>query len=209
MANLHLSTLHVITHLLSSILPLLTSAAPMPGSEPWKAAYSKAVALVSKMTLEERANITVGYPPTTGCSGETGSVPRLNWVGLCLQDAGQGVRRAELVNSYPSGLHVGASWNRDLAHKRGLHMGGEFKTKGIHVALGPVVGPLGRVYLGGRNWEGFASDRKSDFVLIPESQLQRSQVCETIFLKHFPTPSEIRLMNEQRTSLANLVRSQS
>lgn len=27
-----------------------------------------------------------------------------------------------------------------------------------NVALGPVAGPLGRVALGGRNWEGFAVD---------------------------------------------------
>jgi beta-glucosidase len=33
-------------------------------------------------------------------------------------------------------------------------MGGEFRTKGVNVALGPVVGPLGKIPLGGRNWEG-------------------------------------------------------
>jgi beta-glucosidase len=33
-------------------------------------------------------------------------------------------------------------------------MAGEFKAKGVQVALGPVVGPLGRVAVGGRNWEG-------------------------------------------------------
>ncbi len=30
----------------------------------------------------------------------------------------------------------------------------EFRTKGVNVALGPVIGPLGRVAEGGRNWEG-------------------------------------------------------
>jgi beta-glucosidase len=28
----------------------------------------------------------------------------------------------------------------------------------VNVALGPVVGPLGRVVKGGRNWEGFSND---------------------------------------------------
>jgi beta-glucosidase len=37
-------------------------------------------------------------------------------------------------------------------------MGGEFRTKGVNVALGPVVGPLGRVVEAGRNWEGFSND---------------------------------------------------
>ena len=33
-------------------------------------------------------------------------------------------------------------------------MGYEFRTKGVNIALGPVVGPLGRLAEGGRNWEG-------------------------------------------------------
>lgn len=37
-------------------------------------------------------------------------------------------------------------------------MAAEFKKKGVNVLLGPVVGPLGRIALGGRNWEGFSSD---------------------------------------------------
>jgi beta-glucosidase len=132
----------------------------MPGSPSWAAAHAKAVALVSQMTLEEKVNITVGYSPLTGCSGETGSVPRLNWPGLCLSDAGNGLRATDFVNGWPSGIHVGASWDKNLAYQRALHMGGEFKTKGVHVALGPVVGPLGRVAESGRNWEGISNDRE-------------------------------------------------
>ena len=37
-------------------------------------------------------------------------------------------------------------------------MGAEFKKKGVSVALGPVVGPLGKIAKGGRNWEGFSND---------------------------------------------------
>ena len=37
-------------------------------------------------------------------------------------------------------------------------MGSEFRGKGINVALGPVIGPLGRLPAAGRNWEGFGSD---------------------------------------------------
>lgn len=33
-------------------------------------------------------------------------------------------------------------------------MAAEFRTKGVNVALGPVVGPLGRIAEAGRNWEG-------------------------------------------------------
>lgn len=56
----------------------------MPGSLKWQVAREKAAAFVAQMTLEERANITVGFAPSNGCSGTTGSVPRLGWDGLCL-----------------------------------------------------------------------------------------------------------------------------
>lgn len=125
----------------------------------WASAFSAAEALVGQMTLEEKLNVTGGHTnPANTCSGNTGSVPRLGWPGLCLQDAGNGVRAADLTNSYPSGIHVGASWDRNLTYRRGLEMGREFRIKGANVALGPVAGPLGRTALGGRNWEGFAAD---------------------------------------------------
>jgi beta-glucosidase len=134
--------------------------APMSGQGGWATAYSKAVALVSQMTFNEKANIIVGYTPDSGCSGVTGSVPRIDWPGLCLSDAGNGLRATDLVNSWPSGFHVGASWNCNLAYQRALYMGAEFKTKSVNVASGPVVGPLGRVDVGGRNWECISNDRK-------------------------------------------------
>lgn len=37
-------------------------------------------------------------------------------------------------------------------------MGFEFRKKGVNVMLGPVVGPLGRIAVGGRNWEAFSND---------------------------------------------------
>lgn len=83
------------------------------------------------MTLEEKVNITYGQGSNSNaCVGSTGSVPRLNWPGLCLQDAGNGVRAVDFANAYPAGLHVGASWDSALAYQRGLMMGQEFRTKG-------------------------------------------------------------------------------
>lgn len=110
------------------------------------------------MTLDEKNNITYGSSDAVGCSGFTGSVPRLNFPGICLNDAENGVRTGSLVNAYPAEIHVGASWNRSLAYDRAYYLGKEFKAKGINVALGPVVGPLGRLATGGRNWEGFSND---------------------------------------------------
>ena len=73
---------------------------------------------------------------------------------MCLADAGNGVRATDYVSAWPAGIHVGAAWNRDLAHQRGHFMGQEAKIKGVNVLLGPLVGPVGRVVQGGRNWEG-------------------------------------------------------
>ncbi|GFF25680.1 probable beta-glucosidase M [Aspergillus udagawae] len=129
------------------------------GAGDWASVYEQARALVAQMTNDEKNNITYGFPSASnGCSGNSGAVPRLGFHGLCLQDAGNGVRGLDMVNAYASGLHVGAAWNTDLAYKRGQHMGAEFKRKSINVALGPVVGPLGRIARGGRNWEGFSND---------------------------------------------------
>jgi beta-glucosidase len=149
------------------------------GTGAWADAYSKAKAMVSQMTNDEKNNVVVGISASNGCSGNSGSVNRLGFPGLCLQDGPSGVRGADMVSAYPSGIHIGASWNETLANLVGKYMGAEFKKKGgwsqisipktsddlsltytVNVALGPVVGPLGRVVRGGRNWEGFTNDRK-------------------------------------------------
>jgi beta-glucosidase len=103
-----------------------------------------------------QVSLTTGAGADTGCAGNIPAISRLGFPGLCLMDAGQGLRGTDFVSGWPSGIHVGASWNKDLARQRAVGMGGEYKTKGVNVALGPVVGPVGRVVTGGRNWEGFS-----------------------------------------------------
>ncbi|KAI1762237.1 glycoside hydrolase family 3 protein [Hypoxylon sp. FL1150] len=129
------------------------------GSGKWADAYADARELVGQMTLEEKVNVTRGFTSSENvCAGNTGTIPRLGWPGMCLHDAGNGVRATDLVNSYPSAIHVGASWDKDLAYERAYYMGLEFKAKGVNILLGPNAGPLGRTPLGGRNWEGFSVD---------------------------------------------------
>lgn len=103
-------------------------------------------------------SLTGGITSTTGCSGTIPAISRLDFPGLCLSDAGNGLRGTDFVSSWPSGWSVGASFNRDLAHQRAVGIAGEFRKKGTNIALGPVVGPLGRIGTDGRNWEGFGSD---------------------------------------------------
>ena len=162
----------------------------LPASDPWSAAYAKAAGLVSNMTLLEMNNVTLGFSvnassmPGSTCSGVSGSVQRLGYPGMCFQDAGNGVRAQDGVSSFASGISVGASWNADLAYERGLYMGAEFQRKGVNVALGPVVGPIGRIALGGRNWEGFGADPYLDGQLVVPTikGMQESVIACT---KHF------------------------
>lgn len=93
------------------------------GTGDWAAAYVKAKAFVSQLTLEEKQNLTFGITSTTnGCSGNIQAIERLDFPGLCLNDAGNGVRGTDFVNGYPSGVSVGASWNRQLTHDRSYYM---------------------------------------------------------------------------------------
>lgn len=108
------------------------------------------------MTLDEKSNLTVGF--TGRCVGNTGTVARLGIPPLCFADAPDGIRGQEFVSAFPAGIHVGATFDRDLMYRYGKALGQEYRGKGINVALGPVAGPLGRVARGGRNWEGFSPD---------------------------------------------------
>ncbi|KAI4594583.1 hypothetical protein KJ359_007671 [Pestalotiopsis sp. 9143b] len=125
-------------------------------SSRWAAAYAKARAIISQATLEEKVNITGGF--TGQCVGNSGAIPRLGVPSLCLSDAPDGIRGNEFVSAFPAGIHVAATWDRDLMYQYGKGLGEEYKGKGINIALGPVAGPLGRMARGGRNWEGLSAD---------------------------------------------------
>ena len=69
--------------------------------------------MVRNMTLLEKVSITAGVAALNGCSGFVPAVASVKFPGMCLSDAGQGLRNAELVSSWPSGIHAGARyvWN--------------------------------------------------------------------------------------------------
>ncbi|KAI4861740.1 glycoside hydrolase family 3 protein [Hypoxylon rubiginosum] len=172
----------------------------MTGVGTWADAYTKAVDFVNQLTTEEKVLLASGIASSTGssgtvngCSGNIDAIPRMNFSGFCLNDAGQGVRGTDFVSGFPSGLHVAASWNKDLARSRAESMGLEFRVKGVNIHLGPVVGPLGRVVKGGRNWEGFSPDPYLSGILVAEtvSGIQSQGVITST--KHF-------IGNEQETN---------
>lgn len=125
----------------------------------WQKAYNKARKIVEKMSIVEKVNLTTGTGWGSGpCIGNTGSVPRLGITNLCLQDGPNGVRYTDFVTNYPSGLATGSTFNKGLIYLRGKAIGKEHKAKGVHVLLGPIIGPIGLKAAGGRNWESFGAD---------------------------------------------------
>ncbi|KAI9827945.1 MAG: hypothetical protein M1826_006141 [Phylliscum demangeonii] len=134
--------------------PWSTGAAP-----DWAAAWQKARAFLAQLTLLEKVNLTTGVGWTQEqCVGQTGSVPRLGFRSLCMQDSPLGVRFADYVSVFPAGVTTAATFSKGLMYARGYAMGEEHRDKGVDVLLGPVAGPLGRAPEGGRNWEGFSPD---------------------------------------------------
>ncbi|KAB5566115.1 beta-glucosidase 1 [Coniochaeta sp. 2T2.1] len=122
----------------------------------WATAHARAKSLVSQMTTEEKVNITHGHAGP--CVGNTGAVPRLQLPSLCFADGPAGIRGQEFVSALPAGIHLGATFDKELMYAYGRALGAEYHAKGINVALGPVAGPLGRIAKGGRNWEGLSND---------------------------------------------------
>lgn len=135
------------------------------GTEPqWEESYKKAAAIVEKLSLPAKVNITTGTGWSMGfCVGNTGPAldPKTGkelFPSLCLQDSPLGIRFSDHATAWPAGLTVGATWNRKLFYLRGKLHAREARLKGVNAILGPCMGPIGRLPAGGRNWEGFGSD---------------------------------------------------
>ncbi len=74
----------------------------MRGGNGWDDAYAKAKTFVSGLTLLEKVNLTTGVGWNgESCVGNTGSIPRLNFAGLCMQDSPLGVRFGKISFSEP------------------------------------------------------------------------------------------------------------
>ncbi|EXJ83990.1 beta-glucosidase [Capronia epimyces CBS 606.96] len=156
---------------------------PLTSGIGWETAFTQAEAFVSNLTLEEKAQLVTG---TSGpCVGNIGAISRLGFNGLCLQDGPLAIRQATYASVFPAGLTTAASWDRELMYVRGLYLGAEFRGKGSHVALGPVVGPLGRSAYGGRNWEGFSPDPYLTGVAAEHTILGTQQSGVQACLKHY------------------------
>ncbi|KIM83540.1 glycoside hydrolase family 3 protein [Piloderma croceum F 1598] len=135
----------------------LPNSKPISGDGGWTAAVAKAKAFVSKLTIDEKVNLTTGVDTIGRCVGNTGRVTRLNFDGFCFEDSPVGVRDTDYASVFPSAVNVATTWDKNLMLKRGTAMGAEFRGKGVNVALGPMMN-LARDVAAGRNWEGGGAD---------------------------------------------------
>ncbi|KAG6830364.1 hypothetical protein H0H87_008310 [Tephrocybe sp. NHM501043] len=91
----------------------------------WSTAYTKAKAKIASFSLEELASVATGVQ-STGISGRcVGNIPPVEpatgrgWPGLCLEDSPLGVRLADFVTAFPTGINTAATfvsnlWEADL-----------------------------------------------------------------------------------------------
>ncbi|KAL2059938.1 hypothetical protein VTL71DRAFT_10093 [Oculimacula yallundae] len=145
--------------LLLPVLALATSISAAPGDGDWAAAYAKAKIALAKLSTANKVGMVTGKGWQKGpCVGNVAAVAAIGFPDLCLQDGPLGVRYAQQVTAFPAGITTGATWDTGLFYAFGNALGAESKGLGIHVQLGPVAGPLGKIPTGGRNWEGFSND---------------------------------------------------
>ncbi|MCJ1444341.1 MAG: hypothetical protein MMC23_004843 [Stictis urceolatum] len=174
----------------------------------WEESYKKAHALVSKMSLVEKVNVTSGVGWMSGrCLGDTAPAVDAGFPGLCLQDGPLGLRRVDNVTAFPAGITVGATWNKDIMYRRGRAYGKEARLKGVNVILGPGVGALGKIPAGGRNWEGFGTDPVIQGVAAAETirGIQEEGVMATI--KHFVANEQEHFRQSFEWGLPNAISS--
>jgi beta-glucosidase len=125
----------------------------------WDTAYTKATTALAKLSQTDKIGIVTGTGwQSGGCVGNTKAASSIGYPSLCLQDGPLGVRYINGVTAFSAGIHAASTWDVDLIRERGQFLGEEAKAVGVHVQLGPVAGPLGKVATGGRNWEGFGPD---------------------------------------------------
>lgn len=119
-------------------------------------------AILSQMTLEEKAAFCTGATPWS-----TLAVERLGVPSIVMTDGPHGVRRASDPNSlsaksfpatcFPTASCSASTWNPELLQRMGEAMAEEAMALNVDILLGPGVN-MKRSPLGGRNFEYFSED---------------------------------------------------
>lgn len=119
-------------------------------------------AIITAMTLEEKAALVTGASAWT-----TTPIERLGVPELLMSDGPHGVRRVPDVHAvsaeslpatcFPTASALASSWDADLIYTMGQALAEEALALGVGLLLGPGVN-MKRSPLGGRNFEYFSED---------------------------------------------------
>lgn len=108
--------------------------------------------LVGRMTLEEKLSMLTGQHDLA-----VRGVPRLGIPAVWASDATSGVRCFGRATSFPSGVMLAATWDREQLYRVGSVLADECRAQGVSILLGPGVN-IARVPVNGRNFEYFGED---------------------------------------------------
>ncbi|KAF4634500.1 hypothetical protein G7Y89_g3598 [Cudoniella acicularis] len=97
----------------------------------WQAAYDKANALVQTLSTTEKLSIITG--------GDRG-----NFSSLAMLDSSTNPLTYFYVTTWPAGMSMAISWDKEAIQGQGKALGLEFRGKGINLAYAPTLEPLGR-----------------------------------------------------------------
>ncbi len=118
--------------------------------------------IIAKMTLEEKAALSIG-----ASAWSTTPIERLGVPELIVSDGPHGVRRVPDVHEmmaeslpatcFPTASAAASTWDADLVYRMGEALAEECIALNVDVILGPGVN-IKRSPLGGRNFEYFSED---------------------------------------------------
>lgn len=148
--------------------------------------------LVSQLTLEEKAKLTVGID-----RWQTAAIPRLGIPSIRMNDGPNGVRKEDETvydevnghGSFPSTCFpcisaLASSWDRALCRSVAGELGTQAKALGVNVLLGPGINHK-RTPIGGRNFEYFSEDPHLTGELAAEYVEGLQETGVACSLKHF------------------------
>jgi beta-glucosidase len=108
--------------------------------------------LMARMSIEQKLDLIGGVDDMF-----TRSIPAVGWPRLKMSDGPMGVRTWGPTSGYAIGIGLAASWDPDLAHLVGEHIGRDARARGVHFLLGPGVN-IYRAPMNGRNFEYMGED---------------------------------------------------
>jgi hypothetical protein len=121
----------------------------------WQDAYDKASSFVQGLTTAEKISFIGG--------GDAGNISSLHML-----DSSTNPLTYYYVTTWPAGLAMAMTWDKDAILGQGEALGSEFRGKGINLAYAPTLQPLGRSAWGGRTGETYGPDSYfSGYVVYP------------------------------------------